>query len=71
VIPLRVENDEEKAVQLRKRRGDWGLVGSIPFIIDRIQQYIDAGAEEIIFSGVQSKPELFEQIKEEIISTFS
>jgi len=70
VIPLRVENDEEKAVQLRKRRGDWGLIGTIPFINDRIQQYIDAGAEEIIFSGVKSEAKLFEQIKEEIISAF-
>ncbi|KKM60883.1 hypothetical protein LCGC14_1537330 [marine sediment metagenome] len=71
VIQLRIENDEEKSVQLRKRRGDWGLFGSIPFIIDRIQQYIDAGAEEIIFSGILSKPELFEQIQEEILSVFS
>jgi F420-dependent oxidoreductase-like protein len=71
VIPLRVEKDEKKAEELRKRRGDWGLIGSISFINDRIQQYIDAGAEEIIFSGVQSKLELFEQVKEEIISAFS
>ncbi len=71
VIPLRIEKDEKEAVQLRKRHGDWFLYGTIPFIIDRIQQYIDAGAEEIIFSGVQSKPELFEQIQEEIISVFS
>jgi len=41
------------------------------FIIDRVQQYIDFGAEEIIFSGVLSKLELFEQIKEEIISIFN
>ena len=70
VIPLRIEKDEKEAVQLRKSRGDWGLYGSIPFIIDRIQQYIDAGAEEIIFSGVLPKLELFEQVKEEIISAF-
>ncbi len=71
VIPLRIENDEKKAVQLRRRRGKWCLYGTIPFIINRIQQYIDAGAEEIIFSGVLSKLELFEQVKEEIISAFS
>jgi F420-dependent oxidoreductase-like protein len=74
VIPLRIENDEKKADQLRKRLGKWCLYGTIPFIIDRIQQYIEAGAEEIIFSmsgGVQSKPEQFEQLKEEIISAFS
>ncbi|KKN12398.1 hypothetical protein LCGC14_1016810 [marine sediment metagenome] len=71
VIPLRVENDEKKAVQLRKRRGIGALYGTIPFIIDRIQQYIDVGAEEIIFSGILPKLELFVQVKEEIISAFS
>ncbi len=71
VIPLRIEKDEKEAEQLRKRRGKWFLYGTVPFINDRIQQYIDAGAEEIIFSGVVSKPELFEQIKEEILSVFS
>jgi F420-dependent oxidoreductase-like protein len=71
VIPLRIVNDEKEAEQLRKHRGKWFLYGTVPFIIDRIQQYIEAGAEEIIFSGVLSKPELFKQIKEEIISTFS
>ena len=69
-IPLRIENDEEKAAQLRKYRGEWGLYGSVSFINDRIQKYIDAGAEEIIFSGIKSNPELFEQIQEEILSVF-
>jgi F420-dependent oxidoreductase-like protein len=71
VIPLRIEKDEKKAEQLRKRHGNWYLFGTVPYIIDQVQQYIDAGAEEIIFSGILSKPELFEQIQEEIISTFS
>jgi alkanesulfonate monooxygenase SsuD/methylene tetrahydromethanopterin reductase-like flavin-dependent oxidoreductase (luciferase family) len=70
VIPLRIEKDEKEAEQLRKGR-DWFLYGTVPFIIDRIQQYIDAGAEEIIFSGIQSKTELIEQIQEEIIPAFS
>jgi alkanesulfonate monooxygenase SsuD/methylene tetrahydromethanopterin reductase-like flavin-dependent oxidoreductase (luciferase family) len=70
-IPLRIVKDEKEAVQLRKRRGESFLYGSVPFIIDRIQQYIDAGAEEIIFSGILSKPELFEQVKEEVVSAFS
>ena len=74
VIPLRIENDEKEAAQTRKRLGEWCLYGTIPFIIDRIQQYIDVGAEEIIFSmsgSLQSKPEQFEQLKEEILPVFS
>jgi len=71
LIPLRIENDEKKAAELRKGRGEWVLFGSISFIIDRIQQYIDAGAEEIMFGGVPSKPKLFKLIDEEILSAFS
>jgi alkanesulfonate monooxygenase SsuD/methylene tetrahydromethanopterin reductase-like flavin-dependent oxidoreductase (luciferase family) len=71
VVPLRVEKDEKKAVQLRKQHEEWFLYGTIPFINDRIQQYIDAGAEEIIFSGIVAKAELFEEVKEEVISVFS
>jgi len=70
LIPLRIENDEKKAAELRKGRGEWVLFGSISFIIDRIQQYIDAGAEEIMFGGVPSKPKLFKFIDEEILSAF-
>lgn len=73
-IPLRIENDEKEATQLRKRLGEWCLYGTVPFIIDRIQQYIDAGAEEIICSmsgTVKSKPEQFEQLKQEILPVFN
>lgn len=73
VIPLRIFNDEKEAAEYHKTRGDstkFFLYGTTPFIIDRIQQYIDAGAEEIIFSGIKSSPELFNQVEEEIISAF-
>ncbi len=70
LIPLRLENDEKKAAELRKTRGEWVLFGTASFIIDRIQQYIDAGAEEIMLGSVPSKPKLFELIDEEILSAF-
>ena len=70
LIPLRIESDEKKAAQSRKLRGEWVLFGTAPFIIDRIQQYIDAGVEEIMFGGIPMKHELFERINEEILSAF-
>jgi F420-dependent oxidoreductase-like protein len=70
-IPLRLENDEKKAEELRKRQGDWVLYGTASFIIDRIQQYKDVGVEEIIFGFVPSKPELYERINDEILSAFN
>jgi alkanesulfonate monooxygenase SsuD/methylene tetrahydromethanopterin reductase-like flavin-dependent oxidoreductase (luciferase family) len=71
VIPLKIFDDEKEAAQYRETRGKSWLYGTVPYIIDRIQQYIDVGAEEIILSGVQSKIEQFEQVKDEIISAFS
>ena len=70
VIPIKIEKDEKEAVKLRERRGDWALLGSVPSIIDRIQKFIDAGAEEIILSGTLAKQELFEQIEDEVLSAF-
>jgi F420-dependent oxidoreductase-like protein len=71
VIPIKIEKDEKEAVKLRERRGDWALLGTVPFIIDRIQKFIDAGAEEIILSGTYPiKPELFKQIEDEVLSNF-
>ena len=71
LIPFRLENDEKKAEDLRKRRGEWPLYGTKSFIIDRIQEYKDAGVEEIMFGGNPAKPEIFEVIKDEIISEFN
>ena len=71
LIPYRLENDEKKAEELRKRRGEWVLFGTKSFIIDRIQQYIDAGVEEIMFGGLPTEPELFKLMKEEILSEFN
>ena len=70
-IPLRIFDDEKEAVQYRGTRGESWLYGTVPYIINRIQQLIDVGAEEIIFSGIKPKAELFEQVKDEIISAFS
>ena len=71
LIPFRLESDEKKAAQLRKARGEWVLYGTPSFIIDRIQQYIDAGVEEIMLGSVPMKAELFERVDEEILSAFN
>lgn len=70
-IPLRIEYDEKKVAEVRKQRGDWVLCGTASFIIDRIQEYIDVGVEEIMFGSIPNKPKLYEQIKEELLSAFN
>ena len=49
LIPLRLEDDEAKAKELRQRRGEWVLYGPPAQVIDTIGAYRDAGCEEMMF----------------------
>ena len=69
-IPIHLENDEKRAAVFRKKRGEWTLTGSTSFIINRIQEYLDVGVEEIMFGSVPSKAELYERLNNEILSAF-
>ena len=70
LIPLRLEDDEAKARQLREQRGDWVLHGPPSYVIDMIGGYVDAGCEEMMFSAVPTKPEHFERIDADVLSAF-
>ena len=70
LIPLRLEDDEAKARQLREQRGDWVLYGPPSYVIDMIGGYVDAGCEEMMFSAVPTKPEHFERIDADVLSAF-
>jgi len=69
-MPIHLENDEKKAIRYRKIRGEWTLTGSASFIINRIQEYLDGGVEELIFGSIPSKAELYERLNNEILSAF-
>ena len=69
LIPMRIEDDESRGEELRKSR-PWTLTGTTSYIADLIQQYIDAGAEEIMFSGVPTKAELFDRIDRDVLAQF-
>lgn len=69
LIPLRIVDDEKQAEELRRPR-PWTLTGTTNYIADLLQQYIDQGAEEIMFSGVPTKAEHFERISEDILAQF-
>jgi len=69
LIPMRLVDDEKQAEEFRGQR-HWVLFGSPSYCIDLIGQYIDAGAEEIMFSSVPSRPEYFERIDSDVLSAF-
>lgn len=70
LIPLRLEDDEAKAKELRQRRGEWVLYGPPAQVIDTIGAYKDAGCEEMMFSAVPTKPEHFERIDADVLAAF-
>ncbi len=70
LIPMRLEDDEKKAAQLREQRGGWVLYGPPSYVIDVIGGYVDAGCEEMMFSAVPTKPEHFERIDADVLSAF-
>ena len=70
VLPIRLEDDEAKAEQLRERRGGWLLYGPPSYVIDVIGGYVDAGCEEMMFSTVPTKPEHFERLDADVLSAF-
>ena len=69
LIPMHITDDEKRAEKLRRPR-PWTLTGSASYICDLIQQYIDQGAEEVMFSGVPTRASYFERINEEILAQF-
>ena len=69
LIPMRLVDDEKQAEEFRRER-PWVIHGSPAYCIDLIGQYIDAGAEEVMFSGIQTRAERFERIDADVLSAF-
>ena len=69
LIPLRIEDDEKRGEELRRSR-PWTLTGTTSYIADLLQQYIDAGAEEIMFAGVPTRAEFYDRIDKDILAQF-
>ena len=68
-VPIRIEKDEARAGELRGER-DWAMIGPVDFVIDRTQDFIDAGITEFTFQLVPNKPEVYDEIDREVLSAF-
>ncbi len=69
LIPMRLVDDDKQAQELRRQR-PWALTGSPSYCIDLLGQYIDAGAEEIMFSSVPTRASYFARIDSDVLSAF-
>ncbi|MDA0790524.1 MAG: LLM class flavin-dependent oxidoreductase [Proteobacteria bacterium] len=68
-VPIRIIRDEAKA---KKARGDndWSMIGSPQYVIDRIGDYLDLGVTEFTPQIRPQKPEVYQELDEEVFSAF-
>ena len=68
-VPIRIMPDESRAAELR-RGDDWNMIGPVPFVIDRVNDFIEAGVDEFMMSAIPNKPAVYEELDKEILSAF-
>ena len=68
-VPMQVIHDESKAV-LTRRGNDWTMIGSKQYVIDRCAAFIEAGVDEFCLQSIEQRPEVYQELDEEIFSAF-
>jgi F420-dependent oxidoreductase-like protein len=68
-VQMRIVADESKAAELRGG-DDWNMIGPVPFVIDRANDFIEAGVDEFMLQMIPNKPEIYEELDKEILSAF-
>ena len=68
-VPIRIMQAESRAAELR-RGDDWNMIGPVPFVIDRVNDFIEAGVDEFMMSAIPNKPTVYEELDKEILSAF-
>ena len=68
-VPMRIIRDEQEAERVR-RGNTWTMIGSPQYVIDRCGAFIDAGVDEFCLQSIQQKPEVYQELSEEIFSAF-
>ncbi len=68
-VPISIVHDEAKARKLRDGK-DWSMIGPPQFVIDRIGDFLKVGITEFIPQIKPQRPELYQELDEEIFSAF-
>ncbi len=74
LMPTLVSDDGDAVAAFvsGRRLGEGSAAGPKNYVIDRIGEIIDAGAEEIMLGGLATmNTELFQQMDEDVLSAFS
>ena len=68
-VPMRIVRDEEEAERIR-RGNTWTMIGPPQYVIDRCGAFIDAGVDEFCLQSIPQKPELYQELNDEIFGAF-
>ena len=68
-VPMQLIHDESKAVQAR-RGNPWTMIGAKQYVIDRCAAFIDAGVDEFCLQSIEQRPEVYQELDEEVFSAF-
>ena len=68
-VPMQIVRDETKAV-LARRGNPWTMVGSPQYVVDRCGAFIDAGVDEFCLQSIEQRPEVYQELDEEVFSAF-
>lgn len=68
-VGMRIERDEKRAAELRRGQ-DWMMIGPPNYVIDRAQDFIDAGVSEFCLQSIPQKADIYAELDEEVFSAF-
>ena len=70
LMPARLTDDEAEAEEFVEAIGPGTVAGSASYIIHRIGELVDAGADEIMFGRIPNEPEYVQRFEEEVLTAF-
>lgn len=68
-VPMQLIHDESKAV-LARRGNPWTMIGGKQYVIDRCAAFIEAGVDEFCLQSIEQRPEVYQELDEEVFSAF-
>ena len=68
-VPIRIIRDEKKAKEVRGDN-DWSMIGSPQYLIDRIGEFVKDGISEFTPQIRPQRPEIYQELDEEVFSAF-
>ena len=70
LVPVRLTDDQAHADRFIQAIGPNTVAGSADYVVQRVGELIDAGAQEIMFGLLYNTPEDFQALDEEVLAHF-